>query len=95
MSGVGSHLPVDVLGVYPEQLRPKALLPTCQITTTLTAIESPGWRPFTNGGVKCNVDGTEMASWGVAVVSPENFVRVTCGPVVCDPQVPAFLGATS
>ena len=31
-----------------------------------------------------------MASWGVAVVSPDNFVRV-----LCDPRVPAFLGGTS
>ena len=36
-----------------------------------------------------------MAGGGVAVVSPENFVRVICGPVVCDPQLLAFQGATS
>ena len=28
-------------------------------------------------------------------VSPENFVGIICGPFVCDPRLPAFLGATS
>ena len=36
-----------------------------------------------------------MADWGVAAVSPDNFVRVLCGLVACDPPLPAFLGATS
>ena len=36
-----------------------------------------------------------MACWGVAIVSPENLVRIICGPVVCDLRLPAFLGATS
>ena len=61
----------------------------------MTGIESPGWRLFTEGGKKPNIDGTEMACWSVAVLSPENFVRVVGGPVVCDLQVLAFLGPTS
>ena len=31
----------------------------------------------------------------MAIVSPENLVRIICGPVVCDPRILAFLGATS
>ena len=61
----------------------------------MTGIESPGWRLFTDGGFERNIDGTEMASWSVAVLSPESFVRVVCGPVVCEPRLLAFLGATS
>ena len=57
--------------------------------------ESPGWRPFTDGGFKRQIYGTEVAGWGVAVVSPDSFVRVLCGPVLCDPQLPAILGATT
>ena len=38
---------------------------------------------FTDGGSKRKIDGTQMAGWSVAIVSPEIFVRVTCGPVVC------------
>ena len=71
------------------------MLPTSRITARLTGTECPVWRLFADGGFKRQVDGTEMSSWGVAVVSPENFVRVICGPVVCDPRVSAFLGATS
>ena len=69
--------------------------PTCRITTRLTGNESPGWRLFTDVGFKRDADGTELAGWGVAIVSPENFFRVTRGPVVCDPCLPAFLEATS
>ena len=36
-----------------------------------------------------------LAGWSAAIVSPEHFVRVICGPVVCDPRLPAFLGAMS
>ena len=50
---------------------------------------------FTDGGFKRNFEGREMAGWGVAIDSPENFVRTICGPVVCDPRLPSFLGATS
>ena len=58
-------------------------------------MEAPDWKLFTDGGFKKrNIDGTELG-WGVAIVSPENFVRVICGSVVCDPRLPAFLGATS
>ena len=89
----------------PEQLTPDAfrlpkprkitMSPTCRITTRLTGIESLVWRLSTECGFKRNMDGTEMAGWGVAIVSPEKFVGVICGPVVCDPRVLAFLGATS
>ena len=40
------------------------------------------------------LDGTDMAGWGVAVVSLENIVRIICGAVVCDPRLLAFFGAT-
>ena len=66
-----------------------------QITTRLTSVESPDRRLFADGGFKRDIDGTEMAGWGVAIVSPENLVRIICGPVVCDLRLPAFLGATS
>ena len=46
-------------------------------------------------GFQRQIDGTEMAGWGIAAVSPDNFVRILCGPVTCDPRHPAFLGATS
>ena len=26
----------------------------------------------------------ELAGWGIAAVSPDNFVRILCGPVTCD-----------
>ena len=56
----------DVLGVPPEQLSPQAFqfqaegkqfsfLPSCRTTTGLTGIESPGWRLFTDGGIKRNI----------------------------------------
>ena len=94
------------LGFDPEQLRPKAfplpkpkrkfaMLPPRRVTTRMTGIESPWLATFTDGGLKRKIDGIEMTLWGVAVVSLEKFVRVMCGPVVCDPRVPAFLGATS
>ena len=68
------------------------MLPTCRTTTKMTGIESPDWRLFTDGGLKRQIDGTEMAGWRIAVVSPENFVRILCGPVLCDPRLPAFQG---
>ena len=67
--------------------------PTCRITTRLTGIESPGWRLVIDG-IR-DIDGTELAGWGVAIVSPENVVKVICGPVVRDLQLPELLGATS
>ena len=70
-------------------------LPSCRITTRLTGVESPGWRLFTDGGFEHDIDGADMAGWGVAIVSPEKFVRIICGPVVCDPRLLAFHGATS
>ena len=90
--GVGSHLP-DAGGFQNEQLRLETfqsskakktftVLPACRITTRLTGLESPGWRLFTDGGSGRNIDGTELSRWGDAIVSPENFVRVICGPVV-------------
>ena len=72
----------------------KNMLPTCRITPRLTGIQSPGWRLFTDGGLKRNIDCTEMAGWEVVIVSPEHVVRVICGPVACDPRLPAFPGAT-
>ena len=61
----------------------------------LTGIESLGWRLFADGCKKRNIDGTEMSRLGCPIVSPENFVWVMCGPVVCDARLLAFLGATS
>ena len=58
----------------------------------MTGIEAPGWRLFTDEGFKRQVDGTELARWGIAAVSPDNFVRILCGPVTCDPRHLAFLG---
>ena len=92
------------LGFQTGQLRPEAfrllgrkiaMLRTCRKTAGLPGIEFPGWRLFTEGGLKRNINGTEIACWSVAVLPPGNFVRVVGGPVVCDPQVLAFLGPTS
>ena len=44
-------------------------------TTRMTGIESPGWRLFTDGGSKRQVDGGEFAGWRLAAASPDNFVR--------------------
>ena len=46
-------------------------------------------------GFRHRVDGTDTAGWGIAAVSPGNFVRILCGTVACDRRHPAFLGATS
>ena len=61
----------------------------------MTGIESPGWRLFTDGGLKRQDDGPVMVGWGIAAVSPDHFVRILCGPVSRDPRHLAFLGATS
>ena len=45
--------------------------------------------------LKRQVGGAELAGWGIAAVSPDNFVRILGGPVTCEPRHPAFLGATS
>ena len=79
----------------PHQLGPSAFrLSKPKNCTRMTGIESHGWRPFRDVGLK-RVDGTEMAGWGIAADSPDNFVRILCGPVSWDPHHPAFLGATS
>ena len=41
------------------------------------------------------MDGSDLAGWGIAAVSPDNFVQILCGPVLCGPRHLAFLGATS
>ena len=69
--------------------------PTCRTTARMTGIESLGWRLFADGGCTRPIHGTEMAGWRVRRVSLEKFVWVICGPIVCDPRVPTFLGATS
>ena len=61
----------------------------------MTGIESPGWRLFTDGGLKRNPNGTDAAGSGIAALSPDNVVYILCGPVTCDPRHPAFLGATA
>ena len=71
------------------------MLPNCRTTTRMSGIGSPGWRRFTDGGFKRQVDGTELAGWGTAAVSPDNFVRILFGPVSRDPRHPAFLGASA
>ena len=69
--------------------------PPCRITTRPAGVEPPGWKLVRDGGFRRNFDGNDMAGWGVAIVSPENLVRIICGPVVCDLRTLAFLGATS
>ena len=48
----------------------------------MTGIASPGWKVFTDGGCKRQMDGTVLAGWRIAAVSPDDFVRILCGPVV-------------
>ena len=31
----------------------------------MSRIESPCWRPFTDGGFKRQVDGLDVAGWGI------------------------------
>ena len=69
--------------------------PCCLLVELMTWIESPAWRLFTDGGLKRQAHGTDAAAWKIAAVSPDNFVRILCGPVTCDPRHPAFSGATS
>ena len=69
------------------------MLPTCRVPTRMTGIKSTGWRPFTDGGFKRNVEGTDAAGWGIAPVSRANAINILCGPVICDPRHPAFSGA--
>ena len=93
------------LGFHTTQRRPEAfrfskpkkiftVLSTCRTTTRLTGIESPGWRLFTDGGLDATSKAQKSPAGGDVIVSPDKFVRVICGPVVCDPPLPAFLGAT-
>ena len=88
---------------FSDQLRPSTLwlskpkkrfstLPSCR-TTTRMGIWSLGCRLFA-GGFEHQPDGSEMAGWGTTAVSPDNCVRILCGPVTCDPGHPAFLGAS-
>ena len=58
----------------------------------MTGIEFPGWRLSL---IMCRPDGSDLAGWGIAAVSRDNFVRILCGPVTCDPRHPPVLGATS
>ena len=57
--------------------------PNCRTITRLTGSVSPDWRLFTDGGFERQVDGSDLAGWGIAAVSPDNVVRLLCGPVVC------------
>ena len=61
----------------------------------MTGTESPDLRLITDEGFKRQADGSELAGWGIAAVSPDHVFRLLCGPVTCDPRHPAFLGATS
>ena len=72
-----------------------SMLPTCRTTTRMSGIESPCWRPFTDGGFDRQVDDLDVARWGIAVVLPDNFVQTFRGPVTCDPRHLAFWGSTS
>ena len=57
--------------------------PNCRTITRLTGNNSPDWRHFTDGGFERQVGGSDLAGWGIAAVSPDNFVRLLCGPVMC------------
>ena len=53
----------------------------------MTGTASPAWRLFTDGRfLKRQVDGTDSAGWRIAAVSPNNFIRILCGPVVRNPR---------
>ena len=55
----------------------------------MTGIESLGKKLFTGGVLTRQVDGLEMAGWGISAVSPNNC------PVTCDLHYAGFSGATS
>ena len=59
------------LGFHLDQLKPKmkfTVFWTFRSTARMTGIESPGCRLFTE-----TPDGTEMAGWEIAAVSPDNL----------------------
>ena len=72
-----------------------SMLPTCRTTARMKGIDSPRWRLFSDVSFQRQTDGSELAGWRIAAVSADNFVRILCGPVTCEPGHPAFLGATS
>ena len=86
MSGVGPHLSDDVLVIQPGTTQTRSLkatrhprnsfvrLPNCRIITRLTGNDSPDWRLFTDRGFKRQVDGSGLAGWRIAAVSPDDFV---------------------
>ena len=80
-------------GFCPEQLKPEAFSllkaqekfpkpPRCRTITRLTGNDSPDWRHFTDGGFERQVDGSDLADWRIAFVSPDNVVRLLFGPVM-------------
>ena len=79
----------------PKPKKRFSMLPTCRTTARMKGIDSPRWRLFSDVSFQRQTDGSELAGWRIAGVSADNFVRILCGPVTCDPGHPAFLGATS
>ena len=69
--------------------------PSCRTTTRMIGKKSPSWRLFADGGFKRQADGCELVAWELPPFPHDNFVRILCGPVMCDPRHPAFLGASS
>ena len=57
--------------------------PGCRAVAWLTGSGSPSWRLFIGGGFERQVGGSDLAGWGIAAVSPDNFVRLLFGPVMC------------
>ena len=75
------------LGFSPLQLRPrkkKPMLPNGRAVTKMTGMDSPGWRFFSPMELLHAPSGrSDLAGWGIAAGSLDNFVRIHCGRVVC------------
>ena len=71
------------------------MLPTCRITTRMIGNSLLAEYSSPTEGVSRQVDGRELAGWGIAAVSPDSYVRILRGPVSCDPRHLAFLGVIS
>ena len=68
---------------YPKHKKKFPTPPNCRTFTRLTGNDSPGRRLFIDGGFERQVDGSDLSGWRIAAASPDDFVRILCGPVVC------------
>ena len=100
MYGVGSHASIDVLWL--KTMIRSNLLPfggpirkTILHASYLPYHHPDEWNRLSQLEASHRWRFTDLAGWGIAAVSPDNFVRTLCGPVACEPRQSAFVGACS